>query len=139
MDIEQLKKEVEILKKRQDDLEKKIENLQGNAFKEYKQKVNRDDLNKVNEFKPIKAIYFIPLIGWCIYLFKWGYLWESLDRGFVRKTIWKYQLIYMWAYLFIFSFFCVFFVFNYFPIVDRMVIKKLNKIYQEEANIETEN
>lgn len=118
-------------------LTKSIESITNYQFDEYKQKVNRDDLEKLNNLK-IKWTYFIPIAGLYIWSYYEGIMLSSLDRGYIRKLFLKYQ-----AQCFL-IFLPIFFIawplsltgINVLPFFDIFfVIKKVNKIY----NLENKN
>ncbi|MGL5640274.1 MAG: hypothetical protein ACRDCD_01260 [Mycoplasmoidaceae bacterium] len=81
-EIEGLKKEIKLLKD-----QKNISKSSANDFDftSYKNEVNEEDLNKLMEFKKIKPVWFIPIIGffWCQADIQINI--ESIDRGLVRS------------------------------------------------------
>ena len=88
-ELDYLKKEIELLKEEKNNSLTKKNNYD---YEDYKKDVNGDDLNKLMDFKKIKPIWFIPLIGffWCQADIQINI--ESIDRGLVRseyvKTTW---------------------------------------------------
>lgn len=88
-ELDYLKKEIELLKEEKNNSLTKKNNYD---FEAYKNDVNGDDLKKLMDFKKIKPIWFIPLIGffWCQADIQINI--ESIDRGLVRseyvKTTW---------------------------------------------------
>ncbi|MGL5246159.1 MAG: hypothetical protein ACRC8C_01160 [Mycoplasmoidaceae bacterium] len=81
-EIEELKKEIKLLKESINISPSKGSDFD---FNSYKHEVNHEDLKKLMEFKKIKPIWFIPVIGffWCQADIQINV--ESIDRGLVRS------------------------------------------------------
>lgn len=81
-EIEEIKKEIKLLKEEKNNSPSKGSDFD---FASYKNEVNEEDLKKLMEFKKIKPIWFVPVIGffWCQADIQINI--ESIDRGLVRS------------------------------------------------------
>ncbi|MGL5591414.1 MAG: hypothetical protein ACRDCF_01620 [Mycoplasmoidaceae bacterium] len=81
-EIEELKRDIKLLKEQKNNSKSSENDFN---FSSYKNEVNEEDLNKLMEFKKIKPVWFIPIIGffWCQADIQINV--ESIDRGLVRS------------------------------------------------------
>ncbi len=137
--IKQMKKEIkeelrkEILQELKGEvLPKKGENFDFNA---YKNQVVADDINKAQEFIKINQWYwYIPIIGYFIYMYQLGQTLTSIDRGVLRKQINRASLPWLWLDIPFTYIFPVVIIFNYWPGRTKKIILKAIKMTKE--NIE---
>ncbi|MGL4616668.1 MAG: hypothetical protein ACRCUM_00355 [Mycoplasmoidaceae bacterium] len=118
-EIEELKKEIKLLKEEKNNSSSKNS---GFNFDSYKHEVNEEDLNKLMEFKKIKPVWFIPIIGffWCQADIQINV--ESIDRGLVRGEYVKSTWI---LFLPIIPIAAISIVINLWPFIEIYAIRKL--------------
>ena len=95
-------------------------------FEEYKKEVVKDDIKKVQAFidKKIKWYWFIPLFGALIYLYQYGQLLISIDRGIVRQNIVEASLRWLWIdWIFFYGTFFVAII-NYLPFSHKCILRR---------------
>ena len=70
------------------DIEDKIFSLE-----KYKIAVVKDDIKKLKKMMVIKSWEHIPVIGAIGYTIRFQYAVQGIDRGLLRKKIWKWHVI----------------------------------------------
>ncbi|NQZ29331.1 MAG: hypothetical protein HRT98_02990 [Mycoplasmatales bacterium] len=131
--IEQLKKDIkeevkqEILKELRNELgEAKGKNFD---FDEYKNQVVADDIEKAENFLKMNHWYwYIPIIGYFIYMYHMNQAFTSIDRGVLRKKINRASLPWLWIDIPFAYFIPLMIVFNYWPWRTRKVLKTAIKM-----------
>ena len=63
------------------------------SISEYKREVVKDDIIKMKKMMVIKPWEYIPVIGVIIYIIRFQYAVQGIDRGLLRKKIWKWHVI----------------------------------------------
>ena len=118
-ELDYLKKEIELLKEEKNNSLTKKNNYD---YEDYKKDVNGDDLKKLMDFKKIKPIWFIPLIGffWCQADIQINI--ESIVRGLVRSVYGKTTWI---LFLPLIPVACISVFINIWPFFEIYAIRKL--------------
>lgn len=106
---------------------KQPQNLKGIDFDftEYKKEVVHDDIKKIQEFIATKKkIWFVPLIGMCVYLYDFTQALASIDRGILRQNINKASLKWLWLDIPFLYTIPIIILFNYMPWRTRAIMRK---------------
>ena len=86
-------------------------------FEEYKRRIVDEDIKKVETNYKIRWFEWFPVLGAIFYLLRTGILFQSINRGLLRKNITKYHLYFQFGTLFIYNYLLIFFtlfhVFHY--------------------------
>ncbi|TCG11574.1 hypothetical protein [Mycoplasma todarodis] len=119
------------------ELNRKIKPTKGENFdfNAYKDQVVADDIRKAEEFIDTNHWYwYIPIIGYFIYMYHMNQALTSIDRGVLRKKINKASLPWLWVDIPFAYFVPIMILFNYWPWRTRAVFRKA--IEMTKGNIE---
>lgn len=72
-------------------------------FEEYKRRIVNEDIKKVEINYKIRWFEWFPVLGAIFYLLRMGILFQSINRGLLRKNITKYQLYLQFGTIFIYN------------------------------------
>ncbi|NQZ66239.1 MAG: hypothetical protein HRT99_03430 [Mycoplasmatales bacterium] len=122
-----------------------IEELKGQNFKggnfdfeKYKKEVVEDDMKKMSKFqKTNKWYWYIPIIGFGIYMYQFGQTMTSIDRGLLRKNFNKAGLKYLWITIPFLYIAPIYLVLNYLPIIFKLQMKRGLELTKKENNHNT--
>ncbi len=137
--VKQIKKEIkeevkqEILNElRSESSESKGKNFD---FDAYKSQVVADDIKKAEAFITVNHWYwYIPIIGYFIYMYHMNQAITSIDRGILRKKINRASLPWLWIDIPFAYLIPLMIIFNYWPLRTRKVLKVAIEMTKE--NIE---
>ncbi|MCP4336874.1 MAG: hypothetical protein GY679_03430 [Mycoplasma sp.] len=131
-EIDELKKEIknEVLQ----EIKKEMKGGKFN-FSAYKQEVVSDDIIKAQEFLDKNRWYwYIPVIGFCIYMYELTQMLTSIDRGILRKKINRASLPWLWIDIpFYYGTFLVCAI-NYFPLRTKAILRKAIQMAMNEKD-----
>ena len=63
------------------------------SITQYKKDIVKDDIKKLKKMMVIKSWEHIPIIGGLSYAVRFQYAVQGIDRGLLRKKIWKWNTI----------------------------------------------
>ncbi len=131
--IEQMKNEIkeEIKQELLIELRNETHNSKGKNFDfdAYKAQVVADDIKKAETFIKVNHWYwYIPIVGYFIYMYHMNQAITSIDRGVLRKKINRAGLPWLWIDIPFAYFIPLMIVFNYWPWRTRKVLKTAIKM-----------
>ncbi len=134
--IEQMKKEIkeEVKQELLIELRNETHNSKGENFDfdAYKTQVVADDIKKAEAFIKVNHWYwYIPIVGYFIYMYHMNQAITSIDRGVLRKKINRASLPWLWIDIPFAYFIPLMIIFNYWPWRTRKVLKTAIEMTKE--------